>query len=162
MQLFTNDYLEHHGIIGQKWGVRRYQNKDGSLTELGKRRVGKVSDSERSYAINKEIAKDYGNMSAGLKNTSKVANSTSEAVGKAGDIKRRRAKSRVNVREMSDQELRDRINRMNLERQYKDLATLHSSTGYEYVRDILSIGGSALGAAGSALAIMLAIKQLKS
>lgn len=31
-------YLKHHGIIGQKWGVRRYQNKDGSLTEEGKQR----------------------------------------------------------------------------------------------------------------------------
>lgn len=31
------DYLEHHGIKGMKWGVRRYQNEDGSLTEAGKR-----------------------------------------------------------------------------------------------------------------------------
>ena len=31
--------LYHHGIKGQKWGVRRYQNKDGSLTELGKQRL---------------------------------------------------------------------------------------------------------------------------
>ena len=31
--------LEHHGVLGQKWGVRRFQNKDGSLTEEGKRRV---------------------------------------------------------------------------------------------------------------------------
>lgn len=30
--------LQHHGIKGQKWGVRRYQNKDGSLTPAGKRR----------------------------------------------------------------------------------------------------------------------------
>lgn len=34
-----DEYLEHHGIIGQKWGVRRYQNKDGSLTSLGKKRM---------------------------------------------------------------------------------------------------------------------------
>ena len=31
-------YLEHHGIKGQKWGIRRYQNPDGSLTEAGKKR----------------------------------------------------------------------------------------------------------------------------
>lgn len=33
-----DDYLSHHGILGQKWGVRRYQNADGSLTNAGKRR----------------------------------------------------------------------------------------------------------------------------
>lgn len=32
-------YLAHHGILGQRWGVRRFQNPDGSLTEAGKRRL---------------------------------------------------------------------------------------------------------------------------
>ena len=32
--------LRHHGIKGQKWGVRRFQNKDGSLTPNGKKRYG--------------------------------------------------------------------------------------------------------------------------
>ena len=33
-------HIEHHGILGQKWGIRRFQNKDGSLTAAGKQRYG--------------------------------------------------------------------------------------------------------------------------
>ena len=35
------DFLEHHGIKNQKWGIRRYQNPDGSLTEEGRKRYKK-------------------------------------------------------------------------------------------------------------------------
>ena len=35
-----NTMLNHHGILGMKWGRRRYQNKDGSLTPEGKKRYG--------------------------------------------------------------------------------------------------------------------------
>ena len=35
--MYPYDYLEHHGIKGQRWGVRRYQNPDGTLTEQGKK-----------------------------------------------------------------------------------------------------------------------------
>lgn len=54
---YRTDYLAHHGILGMKWGVRRYQNKDGSLTEAGKRRY---LNSDGSLKPNKAInARDY-------------------------------------------------------------------------------------------------------
>ena len=52
----TDNHIEHHGILGQKWGVRRYQNADGSLTEAGKRRQKYDMDiDEYSKTLRKEI-----------------------------------------------------------------------------------------------------------
>lgn len=39
---WEGDFLAHHGIKGQKWGIRRYQNPDGTLTEAGKKHEQKV------------------------------------------------------------------------------------------------------------------------
>lgn len=36
--MIPHGYLVHHGILGQKWGIRRYQNADGSLTEEGRKK----------------------------------------------------------------------------------------------------------------------------
>ena len=48
--------LYHHGVKGQKWGVRRYQNSDGSLTAAGKRRITKMTN-----ALNKKYSKYKSN-----------------------------------------------------------------------------------------------------
>lgn len=54
----TKYYLAHHGIKGQKWGVRRYQNKDGTLTAEGKKRV-----SDKNNVIrNRQYTDDVNNI----------------------------------------------------------------------------------------------------
>lgn len=52
---FTNDVLQHHGVKGQRWYVRRYQNYDGSLTAAGKRRIGQ--NYKEQLAVEKRIDK---------------------------------------------------------------------------------------------------------
>ena len=44
MIVYYSTYLSHHGILGQKWGVRRFQNKDGSLTSEGRQRYNELKD----------------------------------------------------------------------------------------------------------------------
>lgn len=54
----TSNELYHHGILGMHWGVRRYQNKDGSLTEEGKKRYYNADGSltrEGNKAYNNDI-----------------------------------------------------------------------------------------------------------
>lgn len=41
-------FIAHHGIKGQKWGVRRFQNADGSLTKAGKERYNEQNSSDSS------------------------------------------------------------------------------------------------------------------
>jgi hypothetical protein len=55
------DVLAHHGIKGQKWGVRRFQNADGSLTAAGKKRLSKEYHKESNNVMS-ELSKKYSDI----------------------------------------------------------------------------------------------------
>lgn len=69
--------IQHHGILGQKWGVRRYQNSDGTLTEAGKKRYSfkeRLDISNEQTKKENELRKKYLDESSDFEKYSKQAN----------------------------------------------------------------------------------------
>lgn len=115
----SSSNIEHSGIKGQKWGVRRFQNEDGTLTEAGK---------ERYY---KDTSKD------GKKEGKTGLNKDGEPVVTTD----RSSKWKANEAEqLSDAEIDRRNRRLQKERQYKDLTTP------QWKKDVANVGKEALKA----------------
>ena len=110
-----NNELYHHGVRGQKWGVRRYQNADGSLTKAGERRYGtadnykKVQDAKAQAAERKKAAK------ANARTNSEIAKYNAKNQNDDSKV------TKKSVKAMSDKELNDGISRLKKEKQYKEL-----------------------------------------
>lgn len=201
--------LYHDGIKGMKWGIRRYQNYDGTLTEEGKRRYNKgakedampgtkvtkdedgnyyytnkkgdkvlyktrsdqLSDTElvdlnRRVKQENELHKETSNAyeykgpkaDQAFRDASRLAKDISDALpkGTGKTIKK-------DYSDLSDQELRNRIQRLQLEDSYGKLSgdTKYVKSGSEKAREVLQTAGALLAVAGSAAALALTIKQLR-
>lgn len=103
-------YLAHHGILKMTWGVRRWQNKDGTLTEAGKIRYGRKMTAKRKAAARK--AAQTKKKAAEAKRKEEAKRAGDEKAGKARD-----------VTSMTDQEIRDFLARKDLEQRYLDAVT---------------------------------------
>ena len=142
--------LRHHGIKGQKWGIRRFQNKDGSLTPNGKKRYG---------------ADDYKNTLDKVNSAGKIVDEVRKYNNSAQkssdpDMERRIRKS---INNMSDKELQQRVQRLSMEDNYTRMMMHRENLekGESFVNKALNISTTALQGAATALTIAMILKQLK-
>ena len=143
----SND-LRHHGIKGQKWGVRRYQKADGTLTPLGKLRYGDANDYKE---MGKQVAKADGLIK------------TAKKYQKEKEHKEYEEKIKTDLSKMSDAELQKVVNRLNLEQRYTQvMRSKEKELGESAAMKWLNAAGKVTTVAASAISMAVAIKQLTS
>lgn len=117
------DELYHHGILGMHWGIRRYQNKDGSLTAEGIKRYRTDLKFQKKY--NKYVAKQNEKAQKKLEN---------EEMKRTNELKSKK------ISDLTEEELNERIRRANLEKLATDLEK-------QYQQNVNTLNDMALGPA---------------
>lgn len=141
-----DSYLEHHGVKGMKWGVRRYKPRHGkprNISEYSNRAFKPGKDGKPSPA-------------------EKITRSSGDIVNSSKNILRRtQRKKSFDTSNMSDDELRRRINRLEMERRYDNLMNSDLSRGRQRAMNVLDFAGDVLAIGASAAAIATAVYQIR-
>ena len=115
--------LYHYGIKGQKWGVRRYQKEDGTLTNAGKARYGKES------IIDKKTARKLSREAARQERRERRAN------------RKQKIQDAARAYKMSDKELLEKIGRLEREKRLMDLTYETLTTSGDPKKNLLMRSG---------------------
>lgn len=120
-EVISTNELYHHGVKGQKWGVRKYQNKDGSLTAAGKKRRNRYEKAADAAERDADDLRKHGYIKE-AEAVQRVADKNrlkSKTTNKHKDYTEAHSKKKIN--ELSDAELRKRLTRLNMEQQYNTI-----------------------------------------
>ena len=218
------DELYHHGIKGQRWGVRRFQNKDGSLTRLGQKRADRQAKAAAKeyekraargeYSLDSKFESISGRtvksgrrrsgpldgagaaiaglaaVTAGAKilsgtkgkgdsafkpekkggspaekilnNTSSITSSLAKGLGDRSNAKAAKEANKIDLSHASDQEIRDYVNRYNLEKQFRQITAEQYSSGQARTKEMIETIGAVASVGASIAGIIVAYNKIKN
>lgn len=167
-----NVQFYHYGVEGMKWGIRRYQNPDGTLTPLGRTRLGRKAV---NYNTKSTKAKIEGNSAKAEKYGKKFKKVDKKLKNPDADIAAEEAEkqsffkqaSSKDAKTLSSEELEHRIKRLTSEKDYKRLMKERENPdverGKEAAKSVAEkIGKTTATAVGTSLAVYFATRAISN
>lgn len=156
------DFIAHHGILGMKWGIRRYQNADGSLTAAGRKRYNLKTNQDGSTTLVRKKRATF-KQKRNLKKARKTA-----AVKRASDAEKERlvnygsaSELSQHLNELSNDQKQRAITRLNLDSQIAQLSDKEKARQKSKVDKLLNTGDKLARGLGTTVKIVGGIRTLR-